>query len=144
MRSPPVGDSRSVQPLPRRRIYAAVRSCPKERAPTAFRVTIHDGASEFRLVVEGPITSKGARDLEQCWRTAASSLRGRRFTVDFDRGASTDEEARGVIERLHTEGAILNARARLVSGPASFGGIVACLLYRLRTWMGVSRAAPGT
>lgn len=114
-----------------------MRSCPKRSASVAFRVTIHDSAAEFRLAVEGPIGVAGAADVEQRWRTAASSIGGRRAVLDL-RGATAIEEGAGeAIGRLRAEGAVVEARGaeeRDADRRMSFSEVVECMAYRLTTW----------
>jgi alkylation response protein AidB-like acyl-CoA dehydrogenase len=110
--------------------------CPQHRIPDEFRVAIHDTSNEFRLQLEGPFGALEAREAESCWRTAASTIDGRRFIVDVSRVGSLDAAAEELLSRMRESGAQLQAGAigdnslRLSQLPALF----ACLLLRLQAW----------
>jgi len=54
-----------------------------QKTQDEFRVTIHDGSGEFRLQLQGNLGPAESREVESCWRTAASTIGGRRFIVDL-------------------------------------------------------------
>jgi hypothetical protein len=135
-------------------------TCPDEKRPSEFRVTIHDRAAEFRLAIEGGFTAAGAGEVEQCWRTAASIMDGRAFVVDLSGVASADAAATELLARMHESGArfVGGGREAARAVAAIAGGepvqpapsaprlseMLACLLFRLRTWNWRLPAAPHT
>jgi hypothetical protein len=42
-----------------------------------FAIYIHDGATSFRLEIEGGLSRNAARQLEQAWGTASSTIGNR-------------------------------------------------------------------
>ncbi len=75
------------------------------KGPRAFSVTIHDSASEFRLAIRGGFTAADANQVEQCWRTAASTIGGKAFVVDLIGVALLDTVVTDLLARMHENGA---------------------------------------
>jgi hypothetical protein len=46
-----------------------------------FDIYIHDGSTSFRLEIEGSLNRKAARQLEQAWCTASSTIGNRALVV---------------------------------------------------------------
>ena len=94
--------------------------CPKRQAGESFRVGIHDGASAFRLKLEGRLAAAGAREVESCWMTARSTIGDKRFIVDLSLTTAVDPSGRELLERLYENNAEFVVAspemARLVSG----------------------------
>lgn len=114
-------------------------NCPRRRARDTFRVTIHDGATEFRLQVEGPLGAAEAGEVEACWKTAQSTIAGRAFVVDLSAAALPDGGAVALLMRLQASG------AKVVAGGAPRADrrfrlarcipvLAACLLAHIRAW----------
>ena len=84
-------------------------TCPQlqDHQDFRFRVGIHDLSSEFRLQVEGSLGATESREVESCWRTAASTIGGRRFTVDLSMVRSIDPPAAELLSRMRDSGAEL-------------------------------------
>ena len=92
--------------------------CPKRQNDAPFRVSIHDHADAFRLKIEGRIAAHNAAEIEARWRTGASTIGKRAFLVDLAGATSVDAAARGLLARMHAEG------ARLIGGgPMGIGGM---------------------
>lgn len=127
--------------------------------PDKFRVGIHDTSSEFRLKLEGRFGAADSREVESCWRTAASTINGRRFTVDVSRVKSLDSTATELLSQMRNSGAELVCESSghpLVPGgleklpvggsahmdnsfrPSLLPMLIGCLLSRLKAWAGWS------
>jgi hypothetical protein len=108
---------------------------PKRKSPGPFRVTIHDGAATFRLELRGAFTAAGVDEVEQCWRTAESTIAGRELLVDLGGVTAFDPAAKGLLARMRDRG------ARLVSAPqrgkSRLADLLGCLLFRLRNRAGM-------
>ena len=46
-----------------------------------FAIYIHDGATSFRLEIEGSLSRNAARQLEQAWGTPSSTIGNRALVV---------------------------------------------------------------
>lgn len=77
----------------------------------ALQYYMHDGPTAFRFELAGDLNREGAGRLSQDWRTAASTLGGRRLIVDMTFVTGVDEQARVLITRWHREGARLIANS---------------------------------
>jgi hypothetical protein len=66
---------------------------------------IHDGASQFRFELEGVLASGDVHELDQCWRTAASTIAGKAFIVDLTALTAIDESGRELLNRWRQAGA---------------------------------------
>lgn len=130
-------------------------TCPQHRMPDDFRVGIHDASNEFRLQLEGRFGAVESREVESCWRTAASTIGGRRFIIDVSRVGSLDSTAAKLLSRMRDSGAqfqgddsrfpqaIGRPREFPPGRPANednpfcllqFPELLACLLLRFRAW----------
>lgn len=127
-------------------------TCPQLQVRDEFRVAIHDGSDEFRLQLQGHLGPAESREVESCWRTAASTIGGRRFTVDLSLVRSLDTTAAELLSRMRDSGAELQGGSQRLqhgveTGPADrpekpatllplsrFATLVACLLLRLKLW----------
>jgi len=80
----------------------------ESRRPNAgLQFYLHDGSTEFRFKLSGHLSDHGARELEQTWRTASSTIGARKLVVDLSRVTGIDEAGRGLLLMWHREGAIL-------------------------------------
>ena len=129
-------------------------ACTQLTTQDEFRVTIHDGSSEFRLQLQGKLGSAESREVESCWRTAASTIGGRRFIVDLSLVRSLDTPATELLWRMRDSAAELRGsgqrleHVRGVEGglivsltkrdallPLSrFATLMACLMLRVKMW----------
>lgn len=78
---------------------------------------IHDGPTAFRFKLLGTLAGAAAEDLEQCRRTAFSTIKHRAFIVDIDDLTGVDETGRELMIRWRREGAQFlakSSRARLL------------------------------
>jgi len=85
----------------------------RKAAPDSWGYKIHDGAAQFRFELEGALSSGDAAELDQCWRTAASSIAGKAFVVDLTALTAIDESGRQLLDRWRQSG------AEFVAGPES-------------------------
>jgi len=74
---------------------------------------IHDGAAQFRFELEGPLGAGDVAELDQCWRTAASTIAGKALVVDLTSLTTIDESGRQLLNRWR------EAWAQFVAGPES-------------------------
>jgi len=74
---------------------------------------IHDGAAQFRFELEGALASGDVAELDQCWRTAASTIGGKALVVDVTSLTAIDESGRQLLDRWRQAG------AEFVVGPES-------------------------
>lgn len=129
-------------------------TCPRLKIRDDFRVVIHDGSGEFRLQLQGHLGSAESREIESCWRTAASTIAGRRFTVDLSSVRSLDTTAAELLSQMQGCGAELvrgSQRLQHVGGvekhaaePSTtpgtllslspFATLLACIMLRIRIW----------
>jgi hypothetical protein len=72
---------------------------------------MHDGPTAFRFELAGHLSREGARQLEQDWRTASSTLGERRLIVDMTFVTGVDEQARALLSRWYRDGARLIANS---------------------------------
>ena len=90
-------------------------------APNAWGYRIHDGASQFRFELEGVLAARDVAELDQCWRTAASTIAGKALVVDLRSLTGIDESGRQLLDRWRLAGAEFVADAhcaRMVAGEA--------------------------
>jgi len=125
-----------------------------QKTQDEFRVTIHDGSGEFRLQLQGNLGPAESREVESCWRTAASTIGGRRFIVDLSLVQSLHTPAAELLSRIRDSGAELRGGSqRLADVTGAEGGLVvpptkpdallslsrfatlaACQMLRVRMW----------
>lgn len=70
-----------------------------------MKLTIHDNVEMLRFQLEGELAGPGVQELEQCWRTAASTLGQRALQVDLRNVTSVDEAGRNLLLQLRAKGA---------------------------------------
>ena len=83
--------------------------CGPQRRNVDLRYYIHDGSAAFRFQLAGRLSDDGARDLEQAWRTASSTIGERPRVVDLSLVTGIDEFGRELLLKWHGEGATLVA-----------------------------------
>ena len=79
-----------------------------------LKITIHDSAGEFLLKIEGRLSGLWVQELEQCWRTAASTTQGRRTVLDLGEVDFVDPAGESLLARMHAEGVELVAVTPLI------------------------------
>src|SRR5579863_3596480 len=68
-------------------------------------ITIHDNAEMLRLQLRGELAGAWVRELEWCWRTASSTLRGRRLQLDLREMTQVDPAGNDLLAQLNASGA---------------------------------------
>jgi outer membrane protein len=74
-----------------------------------LRITLHDSANGTRLQLEGKLAGAWVQELENCWTTAASALKGREMVVDLKGVTHIASEGRELLCRMHGAGVRLVA-----------------------------------
>ena len=74
-----------------------------------LRVTVVEGRSELRVVVEGMLGAAGISELESAWRQAKQAWRGR-IVIDLSGMTSIDSSGQAALLVMIREGARLTAR----------------------------------
>jgi len=72
---------------------------------------IHDGAAQFRFQLEGALSAADVAELDQCWRTASSTIAGKALVVDVTSLAAIDDSGRQLLNRWREAGAQFVGRA---------------------------------
>jgi hypothetical protein len=75
---------------------------------------MHDGPDAFRFELTGRLSEDAARDLEQAWRTAASTIGKRRVIIDLSGLTGIGRDGHELLDRWAGEGAqlaVVNHRA---------------------------------
>lgn len=85
----------------------------RKGALNSWGYRIHDGAAQFRFELEGALASGDVAELDQCWRTAASTIAGKALVVDLTSLTAIDESGRQLLNRWR------HAGAEFVAGPES-------------------------
>lgn len=88
---------------------------PRKRTADEWGYRIHDGAAQFRFELHGALASGDVAELDQCWRTAASTIAGKALVVDLTSVTAIDESGRQLLNRWRQAG------AEFVAGPESAG-----------------------
>lgn len=70
-----------------------------------LRITIHDGADSFRFQLEGRLVGAWVREVEQCWRTAASVIHDKRLVIDLRSVQFVDPAGKLLLSVMHQAGA---------------------------------------
>ena len=75
-----------------------------------LKITIHDGAKMFRLKLEGRLAAAWVTELEQCWKTAASTLdSGKTLMINLDDVSFVDSSGIALLADMHRAGAKFTA-----------------------------------
>ena len=77
---------------------------------SALKYYLHDGATCFRIQLLGTLSSDDLQELSGCWRTARSSVVGRRLVIDSVNLTALDEAGRAWLEEMIAEGATIEDR----------------------------------
>jgi hypothetical protein len=70
-----------------------------------LRYYLHDGASSLRFELAGTLAGDNVSELEQCWRTASSTVEGRELILDVTALTALDEAGLQLLNRWHERGA---------------------------------------
>lgn len=85
----------------------------QRKSPDSWGYRIHDSAAQFRFELEGPLASGDVAELDQCWRTAASTIAGKTLVVDLTSLTAIDDSGRQLLNCWRQAG------AEFVAGPES-------------------------
>jgi hypothetical protein len=70
-----------------------------------LRYYLHDGSDALRFRLLGALTGADVVEVEQCWRTALSTMDGRNFLVDVSDVTKVDDAGRALLELWSGSGA---------------------------------------
>lgn len=74
-----------------------------------LKITIHDGAKIFRLQLEGRLATAWVTELEQCWKTAASTLHSKALLINLEDVSFVDGAGMTLLAEMHRAGAKFTA-----------------------------------
>ncbi len=77
---------------------------------SALKYYLHDGATSFRIQLLGALFETDLPELAGCWRTARSSVTGRRLIIDSRKLEALDDAGRSWLEEMIAEGAMIEDR----------------------------------
>lgn len=77
---------------------------------SALKYYLHDGSTSFRIQLIGNLTEADLPELSGCWRTARSSVVGRRLVIDSTKLERLDEAGRNWLAEMIAEGAVIEDR----------------------------------
>src|ERR1700693_3338371 len=80
-----------------------------------LKITIHDGPEALTFQVEGKLIGAWAKELEQSWKTAASTRERKALIVDLTETLYIDEEGKRVLKKLFREGAFFRTAGAMTS-----------------------------
>jgi ABC-type transporter Mla MlaB component len=79
-----------------------------------LKITLHDSLQELRLKLEGKLAGLWVGELQQCWRTAASTTQGRNTVVDLGEVDFVDPEGQSLLAEMYRQGVRLVAATPLI------------------------------
>jgi anti-anti-sigma regulatory factor len=79
-----------------------------------LKITLHDSADELRMKLEGKLAGLWVGELQQCWRTAASTTQGRNTVVDLRDVDFVDTDGQSVLAEMRRQGVRLVAVTPLI------------------------------
>jgi anti-anti-sigma regulatory factor len=79
-----------------------------------LKITLHDSAEELRLKLEGKLAGLWVGELQQCWRTAASTTQGRNTILDLRDVDFVDPEGQSLLAEMYRQGVRLVAVTPLI------------------------------
>src|SRR5437588_12985077 len=107
---------------------------------------LHDGSGEFRIQLAGHLSQGSARDLEEAWRTASSTIDGKCLIVDLSHVTSIDVSGRELLDKWHTQGARLGVNSSEAHARTQvMTGVTITLLdpiSKASTWLCLRAATP--
>jgi len=74
-----------------------------------LKITMQIAAGVTTFELEGKLAGPWVKELELCWRTAASTQQIHPVRVDLSSVTFIDEEGKGLLDRMYQEGAKLVA-----------------------------------
>jgi anti-anti-sigma regulatory factor len=74
-----------------------------------LKITMQIAAGVMTFELEGKLAGPWVKELELCWRTAASTQQIHSVRVDLSSVTFIDEEGKGLLDRMYQEGAKLVA-----------------------------------
>jgi ABC-type transporter Mla MlaB component len=74
-------------------------------AVEGLRYYLHDGAGAVRFVLHGTLAGGSVKELDQCWRTASSTLADRVLLVDISSLVAADEAGHALLQSWRDSGA---------------------------------------
>jgi ABC-type transporter Mla MlaB component len=80
-----------------------------------LRITVQHSPSQVRLKLEGDLAGAWVTELEDCWRSARSSLDGRSLCVDLSAVERVDRAGEYLLALLHRNGAELAASGAVMT-----------------------------
>ncbi|MGA7415722.1 MAG: hypothetical protein WBW33_34940 [Bryobacteraceae bacterium] len=88
---------------------------------SALKYYLHDGVTCFRIQLLGTLSEADLPELAGCWRTARSSVIGRRLVIDSKKLDGLDDAGRRWLAEMIAEGAVIEDRlGSAVTIPARF------------------------
>jgi hypothetical protein len=96
----------------------------ERRRASLLKFYIHDSASYFRLELIGELTENDIAELAGCWRTAKSSIAGRKLALDVRQLKAVDQAGRQWLSSMVREGACY------ITGKNRFGAYLVCPDWR--------------
>jgi hypothetical protein len=72
---------------------------------SSFKYYIHDGSGALRLKLVGELTRTEIDELNGCWRTAKTTLAGRKLVLDLRSLQAVDECGKDWLEGMREQGA---------------------------------------
>jgi hypothetical protein len=82
-----------------------LNTAPDRRRTPLLKFYIHDSAAYFRIELIGELTEIDIVELAGCWRTAKSSIAGRKLALDVRHLKAVDEAGRQWLSSMVREGA---------------------------------------
>jgi len=79
-----------------------------------LKITLHDSAREFRLKLEGRLSGPWVRELELCWKTAASTTGGRKTVLDLGEVDFVDPQGQTLLSHMYAHGVEMEAVTPLI------------------------------
>lgn len=79
-----------------------------------LKITVHDSAGELRFKLEGRLSGAWVGELRQCWKTALSTLRDRKTTLDLGEVDYVDSDGACLLSEMFQQGVALKASTPLI------------------------------
>jgi ABC-type transporter Mla MlaB component len=86
-----------------------------QREKALLRITVHDTPDQLGLKLEGKLAGVWVAELEDCWRAAAATLRGRALQVDLTGVEGVDAAGKYLLALMDRAGAHFIASGCLMS-----------------------------
>jgi hypothetical protein len=81
-----------------------------------LKITLHDSSGELRFKLEGRLAGAWVGELRQCWKTAQSTLRERKTTLDLCEVDYVDADGETLLREMFQQGVALKATTPLIRG----------------------------